>query len=656
MSITYLEGATFGTFVEGPSNAVAAAAARAVTERSGSPPHPLLIAGASGLGKSHLLAAIAAAVRERDPATSVVVETPASLADRLHGGRGGVMPLHEAGLLLVDELEALAGRPELESLVLEVLLGRVPFGRPVVLAGDWRPAVAAQADADLVRALAEGTVVTLAAPDPGTRLAILRRRAMDLTPALTDEVLAAVAGLPIASVRELLAAIQRLVAFQSVSPTPLDPVEARLLITGLAESGPMTEPAGHRPFDAPEPGPAPASLTDAEDEFGSFLSEVVASVGYQVDRWRTQVGEAILRFGGEGFRTRRLEALLQQEMPAGAGEALEEFTRDVLHLRSLETEAASLEPDLAGAAAFKDPDRLAEAEALLAQARVRKDPLPGPSPEFRLDGFAEGPGNRQAAQAARSVLLQPGARFNPLVLVGASGTGKSHLLHGLAHQLALALGGPVACVSVAAWIGEIGRLGASGGLEVWRARYRHAAALLVDDLHLLAGHPEAQAEFLDLATRLVESGRQVVVTSTQPLTALAGVDPRLLTRLEAGLVVELPKPDREIRLVVAKQMLAGTAAEGDAALADWFAARPVDSVRALQGALRRVVSAAEAEGLPPSPALAREVLDRRETTTRRSGGHLGAGVPGPLHRVTQSPEKMVTEWPRLTDRLIEELG
>lgn len=655
MSIAYLGGASFASFVEGPSNAAAAAAARAVTMRAGSQPNPLLIAGAAGLGKSHLLAAIAAAVREIDPAVSVAVETAASLAERLRGGQGGVMPLHEAGLLLIDELDLMVGQPDQEALVLELLLGRVPFGRPVVLAGDWRPTEGGRADPDLVRLIADGAIVTLAPPDPGTRLAILRRRAADLTPALTDEVLTTVASLPITSVREVLAAIQRLVAFQSVSPTPLDPSEARLLITGLA--GEEVADVGPDAGDAQAVEEvARAGLMVSDDEFGSFLSEVVASVGYQVDRWRAQVGEAILRYGGEGYRTHRLEGLLGQEMPTGAAEALEEFARDVARLRALESEAASLEPEVSGAAAFRDPDQVQEAEALLAQARIRKDPLPGPSPEFRLERFAEGPGNRQAAQAVRSVAQEPGSRFNPLVLVGASGTGKSHLLHGLGHQLGHARGGAVACITAGGWVGEVDRLGASGGLDVWRARYRHAGALLVDDLHLLAGHPEAQAEFLDLISHLIEAGRQVVVTSTQPLAELGGVDPRLLTRLEAGLAVQLPKPDREIRLVVAKQMLSGTEAEGDAALADWFAARPMESVRALQGAVRQVLSAAQAEGVAPSPALAREVLDRRDLPARRSGGHLASGVPGPLHRVTQSAEKLVTEWPRLADRLIEELG
>lgn len=650
---------TFAGFVEGPANRQALAAARQVAERLGGAANPLVVVGAAGLGKTHLLSAIVARCRERLPTCHVEVESVAGLEERGRGARGGILPLHECDLLVVDDLDLVAQRPDLVPLVLELVLGRVPFDRQVVLASARPPAELGGGGADLARSLGTGLLVQLSAPDPGTRLAILRRRAADLKPALPDEVLTAVASLPIPSVKELLAALQRLVAFQAVSPVPLEPSQARILVGGPeAEAEPGA--SGPRAGEAAEPAAgAPPPLAVAEDEFGSFLSEVAASVAHQVDRWRAQVGEAILRHGGEGYRTQRLEAMLEGEMPAGAAEALARFEQDVRRLREMEAEAAALVPELNGAPAFRDPDQLEQAEALLAQARTRRDPLPAPSPDYRLEWFGEGAGNRQAVQAARMVVEAPGGRYNPLVIVGSSGTGKTHLLHGIGHALAGQVEGPVACLGAQAFLAEAALVEPGGGLGDWRSRYQYAAAILLDDFHLLAGQPRAQAELLDLLTRLVESGRQVVVTSAVPFQEMAGIDPRLLSRLEGGLVVELPRPDREVRLAVAKAMLAGTPAAGDAALTDWLAARPADSVRAVQGAVRRVLHAALAQGVLPSPALAREVLDLREPArgeARRSGSHLGAGVTGPVHGVARSPEKMVTEWPRLGDRLMEELS
>jgi len=659
MSILHLEGATFETFVVGPSNAAAAAAARAAAEQPGSGPNPLVLVGPPGVGKTHLLSAVTTAIRAGDSGVEVFQETAASLMERARGLAGGLTPLHECGLLVLDELELLAGHPELEGVLLELLLGRIPFGRPVLLASALPLEDLGRAGTEIAELLGEGRAVVVEPPDAGTRLAILRLRSAELTPALSDEVLAAVSRLPIGSVRELLAAIQRLVAFQSVSPVPLDPAQARLLVTGRADAGadpaPTATPATPlHPAPPQSLPPAPGNLEVLDDEFGSFLTEVVASVSHQVDRWRARVGEAILRHGGEGFRTRRLEALLEQEMPAQPTEVIERFEAEVQRLRELEAAAASLDPELAGTDLFRDPDRLEDAEAALARARLRHDPLPGPSPELQLDRFGEGPGNRRALLAVRSVIEAPGSRDNPLVVVGASGTGKTHLLHALGNRLATT-SGPVACVAAPAFAGEITRLLESGGLANWRSRYRHASVFILDDLQLLAGLGEAQEEFLVLLAHLLAHGRQVVVSASAAPAALPGIDPRLLSRLEAGLVVELPRPDREIRLLVVKQMLAGLSAAGDTALADALANRPADSVRSLQGAVRRVLSAAEAEGVAPSPALVREVLDRGDSSARAPGVATMTGVPPVAFRVGLGPEKMVTVWPRLGDRLWEEL-
>lgn len=643
---------TLATFVEGPSNRLAVAAARQVAGQPGGEANPLVIVAARGLGKTHLLAAIRAEVGA-DLQTET--ETVAGLAERAHDDHGGVVPLHECDLLLLDGLEAVVGRADLVPLVQELLDSRVPVGRQVVVATQLAPSDLG--DETLARTLSAGLVVEISPPDPGTRLGILRRRAGELSPALPDEVLTAVASLPFASVRELLAALQRLAAFQAVSPAPLDPEQARILIGGvgvppseLSEEDAAT-PAVHL---RAAPSRPPTPLATQDDEFGSFLSEVVASVGQQMDRWRAQVGEAVLRYGGEGYRTQRLEALLEHDHAVGMADAIAGFEAEIVHLRAIEEEAVALLPELAGAPAFRDPDRLPEAEGLLWQARRRRDPLPAPSAALRLERLGEGPGNRHAVQAARAVAQQPGRKDNPLVIVGPSGTGKSHLLHGIGNALLEQGVEGVACLT-----GDMLLAEHQGGPREWRARYRFVGALLVDDLHTLAGHAEAQAELLELFTQCVEGARQVVFTSDAPLATLAGIDPRLLTRLEAGLVVDLARPDREVRRAVIRHLLSGTSAEGDAALADWLADRPADSVRAVQGMVRRVFSAAEAQGVTPSPALAREVIERRAVPgaeTRRSGSHRGPGMPGPSANLARSPEKMVQEWPRLADRLLEEFG
>ena len=151
----------------------------------------------------------------------------------------------------------------------------------------------------------------------------------------------------------------------------------------------------------------------------------------------------------------------------------------------------------------------------------------------------------------------------------------------------------------------------------------------------------------------------MVVTSMRPLEELAGLEGGLAARLRSGLVVELQAPDREVRLAVVKRLLQGSAAGQDAALADYLASRPVESIRELQGTVQRVLAAGAAQQVEPSPALAREVLEVRalgaSRAPRRSGGSRGSGILSPGLGMVRSREKTVDQWPTVTDRLIAEL-
>src|SRR3989449_5741244 len=101
--------------------------------------------------------------------------------------------------------------------------------------------------------------------------------------------------------------------------------------------------------------------------------------------------------------------------------------------------------------------------------------------------FAVGPSNEVAVSAARAVLEHPGKKYNPLVLVGKSGLGKTHLLNAIGLELARKRGAVVACLSTQAFIDELIAAIDGNHVDWWRARYRRATALLLDDIHLIAG-------------------------------------------------------------------------------------------------------------------------------------------------------------------------
>jgi chromosomal replication initiation ATPase DnaA len=682
MTVTLNPLYRFDTFVVGSANRLAVTAAKAVAESPGTVYNPLFIYARPGLGKTHLLMGLGHAARAIDPNLQVEYLTLDEFVEAFHAaiaaGHGEAYRKRflDVDLLLVDDVQFLTHRREMQAELLRLTDALQTTNRQIVLTSDRPPAEIEALDERLIRRFAGGLIIDVAAPDYETRVAILRRKAEERRAAFADGVLETIAGLDIDNVRELLGALNRLVAFQAVNDRPLDAAQARKLIGGTAEqpapslsrarnvgtSNSSAEGVVSTSSADPPSAVPPFRRSAVQDEFSDFLSEIHATVAQQVDAWRTQIGAAILRWQGEGYRTGRLQKLLDQDVVPDPAQALQAFECDVQRLRALEAETAELAPDLVGSAAFRDPGDLAAAESLLTRAREGAVPPAAPSPLWRLDDWVEGPSARVALESARVVVQEPGARYNPLVIVGGAGAGKTHLLHAIGNGLAGRPGTVVACLSAPEYTGELIEAIDRDAVGIWRARYRRVGAFLLDDVHLIADTDRTQDELFLLYNVLLESGRQMIFTSAVPLAELAGLEPRLRTRLEGGLVVELPAPDRDVReRIVARELQAKTGA-AEPSLVDHLAARTVDSIRILVAQLQRVLNAAEARSVTPSVALAREVLDGvlpgqapdPQATQPRRPGSRSSGIVAPTAGGARSREKMVWEWPELADRLLEE--
>jgi chromosomal replication initiator protein DnaA len=459
-------------------------------------------------------------------------------------------------------------------------------------------------------------------------------------------VLETVAAAEFSNVRELMGVLNRLVAYQAVNEAPLNAEGAKALL------GLETRAVG----TGPSPAAAAAEHGVSPDEFAAFLTDVTVTVGKAVEAWRARIAEAILRWEGEGYRTRRLEALLEQETALAPDEEIAAFARDVERLRALEAEVAQFDAQAAGQSVFRDPERLAEAEEAAGRVRAGAAPPPAPSAALPFATFAVGTSNQLAVNVSREVIEEPGRRYNPLVLIGRSGVGKSHLLNALGLELAGQPGAIVACLSTQAFIDELIAAIDGNRMEWWRARYRRATALLLDDIHLLVGKDRTQEELFNLFNLFQDLERQLVFTSPVHPKQLQGIEQRIVSRLEGGLVVDITEPDREVRRAVVQRALGAQEVPEDPALIDYLADRSADSVRSLIGLLQRVVSAAAAQDVPVSAGLARDVLEggtaaeRRRTVGFRTSGIVVSTAGG-----VRSREKIVWDWATPADRLIEEL-
>ena len=259
-------------------------------------------------------------------------------------------------------------------------------------------------------------------------------------------------------------------------------------------------------------------------------------------------------------------------------------------------------------------------------------PPPAPSPLWRLDSWSRPRPTGWCSRRCGRSLGEPGSRYNPLVIVGAGG-GREDPPAACARQRAGGAGqGPVACLSAPEFTGELIEAIDRDAVAAWRARYRRATAFLLDDVHLIAAKDRTQDELFVLFNSLIDAGRQMVFTSAAPLDELTGVEPRLRTRLEGGLVVELSGagPAR----CGSGCCCASSRPSSARPTPSWratSASRPADSIRAAHGApAAGAQGGRSARGVPPTAALAREVLEGPRP------GRRGAQASGGPHRAASS--------------------
>ncbi len=641
---------TFDTFVVGPSNRLAVTACRTVSDHPGATYNPLFIYSQTGLGKTHLLMAIGQRARELSPDMTVEYMTLDEFVESYHAAVSAGRPddfrnrFAQASIVLVDDVQFLTHSKEMQAELIRMAGAFQEAERQLVLTSDRPPADIEGLDRRLLDQLDGGLVVDIGLPEYETRLAILRQRAAESNAAFAPDVLAAIADLDVQHVRALLGIFNRLQAFQSVHDNPLTPQQARALVLGEA---PMVEPEAQ-----------PGGGADADSgEFDLFLSGLQATVTRQVEGWKTEIQNAISEWSGRGYDTSSLEALLEQDGPAATDAAVRAFEDQVERLRGLEAEVTVFDPEVARNPAFKSPDRIEEVEALVRGARAKFVPPPGPSDAFALESFFLGDATKMALEAARAVIAQPGTLYNPLTFVGPSGVGKTHLLHAIGRALQAEAGGSVACLAAETFVEELVRAIEQDALSAWRARYRHASAFLLDDVHQIGAKPHTQEELFNLFNLFADAKRQMVFTANVSPQDVEDLDDRLKSRFVGGLVADIAPPDDELRRTIVRSRLEGSVGSDDSEIVNYLADRASDSVRSLLSVIQRAMSGAEAMGEDLNVEIVRKLLEEPgEAGGRTSSAGRVSGVivtpPGAL----KSAEKIVWDWPNTTERVIEELS
>ncbi len=631
----------FDNYVVGTANRLAVAAAHAVADTPGAVYNPLFIYSGSGLGKTHLIGAIGNHALERSPGLSVEYVALEDFVQQLHAAiaEGEIERFKQrygrVDILLIDDVQFLTGRRETQSEILRLLNILHGSGRQIIMTSDRPPAEIADVDERLISRLSGGLIVDIGAPDFETRVAILREKCGERNISFAPGVIEELARVEFANVRELQGAMNRLSAHQMLDGT-LTPDQVRS-IAGV-----------------PEPAAPPARSSVETDEFFSFLTDIASAVAAQIEPWRVRVGEAVAFWGGEGYRTAALDRMLaEKETPANYEALLRGFGQAVEQLRDLERQVTAVDPRLGGDERFRDPERLSEVMAFVETALAGAVPPGGPQAAFARHAYEVSSSNQMAVRAADAVVAEPGHRYNPLFLVGPSGVGKTHLLNAIGNELAISLGGPgkVACVGAQVFIEELIAALQDGTIERFRARYRSAEALLIDDVQFVASKERTQEELFHVFNHFHSAGKQLVLASDVQPKSIVGLEDRLRSRFEGGLVAELTLPDRPLREKLFTRFLADVRLQAPADLVAYLADRPATSVREIMGTVQRLRAGMEVNGGTLTLSAGRRILE--------PSGHTPTSAPAAVSQAADTffldDEKIVWEWPDVAGRLVEEL-
>ena len=233
------------------------------------------------------------------------------------------------------------------------------------------------------------------------------------------------------------------------------------------------------------------------------------------------------------------------------------------------------------------------------------------NPRFSFEQFIIGDSNRLAHGAALAVAERSGEAYNPLFLHAPPGLGKTHLLHAIGNYVrAFGLGAAVRYATVEAFTNQFINALSSRSLNHFKRAYRDADVLLIDDVQFLASKAKTEEEFFHTFNTLQQTGRQLVVTCDRLPRQLVNIEERLRERFEAGLVVDVGPPDRGTRVAILRKRAALDHIRlQDEAVLGLIADRVTTNVRALEGALIRVVASHSLTGRPIDVELATHVLD-----------------------------------------------
>ncbi len=265
--------------------------------------------------------------------------------------------------------------------------------------------------------------------------------------------------------------------------------------------------------------------------------------------------------------------------------------------------------DMAAAGAIPAERPVRPVQPVRAKAAKVRQVFSGFNPRYTFDRFVVGSGNRFAHAAAKAVHESPGHTYNPLFLYGGTGLGKTHLMQAIGQGvLAEHPDLSVVFISSEEFTNQLIQSIANKNPQKFRDKYRKVDLLLIDDIHFISGKEGTQEEFFHTFNALFDGHRQIVLSSDRSPKEIQGVEERLVSRFEWGLVTDIQPPDLETRIAI----LQNKAREENLTVAvevlRYIATYIISNIRELEGALTTVLAYSRLTGEKITTSLAETVL------------------------------------------------
>jgi chromosomal replication initiator protein len=232
------------------------------------------------------------------------------------------------------------------------------------------------------------------------------------------------------------------------------------------------------------------------------------------------------------------------------------------------------------------------------------------NPFFTFENFVVGNSNQFAYAAALAVAQKPGKNYNPLFIYGSTGLGKTHLMHAIGNYLTRKKNTKkIIYISSEKFVNDLINSIKEKKIEEFRSKYRKSDLILIDDIQFLVGKERTQEELFHTFNDLYLSNKQIVITSDRPPKDLEGIEDRLKSRFQGGLIADVQLPDFETRKAIVKKKLEKYDIELEEGVIDYLAKNFRDNVRELEGALLKIIAFSDIENIKKvSVDKAKEIL------------------------------------------------